>query len=57
MLLYARLIDLHRRKTEAELLNYGTKAHEALIELSELEFAEIEKAEQARTVRVNPEAA
>ena len=54
-LLYARLVDLNRRKTEAELINFGTKVYDALIELYELELAEIEKAEQARKQRNDPE--
>jgi len=57
LLLYARLVDLHRRKTEAELMGYGIKAYAALIELYELELAEIERAEEKRKHQANPEAA
>jgi len=57
LLLYARLVDLHRRKTEAELMNYGTKVYDALIELYELELAEVERAERARAQGANPKAA
>lgn len=42
ILLNARLVDLLRRKTEAELLGYGTKTYEALIEIYHMEIAEIE---------------
>jgi RNA polymerase-interacting CarD/CdnL/TRCF family regulator len=48
ILLNARLIDLHRRKTEAELKGYGTKPYETLIELCQLEIAEIEDARRSR---------
>ena len=41
ILLYGRLIDLHRRKTEAELMGYGTNAYRALIEVYEMQLAEI----------------
>ena len=57
LLLYARLVDLHRRKTEAELMNYGTKVYDALIELYELELAEVERVERAREQGANPKAA
>lgn len=57
LLLYARLVDLHRRKTEAELMGYGIKAYDALIELYELELAEIENADETRGRQTNPEAA
>lgn len=56
-LLYARLVDLHRRKTEAELMGYGIKAYDALIELYELELAEIENIEAKRKQQANPGAA
>jgi hypothetical protein len=56
-LLYARLVDLHRRKTEAELTGYGIKAYDALIELYEVELAELESAEEKRQRQANSEAA
>ncbi len=42
-LLFARLIDLHRRKTEAELLGHDTAVYDALIEAYKLELAQIEE--------------
>jgi hypothetical protein len=46
ILLYARLVDLHRRKTEAELMGFNTRAYDALVALYELELAEIAEARQ-----------
>ena len=48
LLLYARLVDLHRRKTEAQMMGYGTKVYDALIELYRLELAEIEASPEAK---------
>jgi hypothetical protein len=44
ILLYARLVDLLHRKTEAELMGFDTRACDALVALYELELAEIEEA-------------
>ena len=48
LMLYARLVDLHRRRTEAEMMGHSTKVHDALIELYRLELAEIEALLQAK---------
>lgn len=57
ILLYARLVDLHRRKTEAELRGYGTKTYETLIELYQREVAEIVEARSKQLGDPKPEAA
>jgi hypothetical protein len=44
VLLYARLVDLHRRKTEAEMLGHSTIVYDALIKVYQLELAEIDAA-------------
>jgi hypothetical protein len=45
ILVPARLVDLHRRKAEAEKKDYSTKTHiETLIEVYQLEVAEIDEA-------------
>jgi hypothetical protein len=49
LLLYSRLIDLHRRKTEAELMGYCSRAYQALIEIYEMELAEIEEDQSKRS--------
>jgi hypothetical protein len=54
LLLYARLVDLHRRKTEAELMGYGTKTYEMLIALYQQEVAEIEAARSAQFGQADP---
>jgi hypothetical protein len=56
LLLYARLIELHRRKTEAELLGCSSKAHEVLIELYEMELAEVQEARSKAFQATNPDA-
>ena len=56
ILLYGRLVDLHRRKTEAELMGLGSRVYDALIKLYETELAEIEEA-QAKQSDDKPEAA
>lgn len=48
LLLYARLVDLHRRKTDAEMMGYGTTVYDALIQLYRLELAEIEASPEAK---------
>ena len=48
LLLYARLVDLHRRKTEADMMGRSTTVYDALIELYRLELAEIEALQQAK---------
>jgi hypothetical protein len=57
ILLYGRLVDLHRRKTEAELMGFGTHAYDALIQFYELELAEIEEARSKQSDGTKPEAA
>jgi hypothetical protein len=47
--LFGRLVDLHRRKTEAQLLGYDTKTYETLIDLYMQELAEIEEAAKSAT--------
>jgi hypothetical protein len=56
-LLYARIADLHCRKTEAELMGYGTKTYEALIEIYQIEIAEILEARSKRPDGPKTEAA
>ena len=56
ILLYGRLADLHRRKTEAELMGFGSNVYDALIKLYEMELAEIEEA-QAKQSADKPDAA
>jgi hypothetical protein len=57
ILLYGRLIDLNRRKREAELMGFSIKAYEALIQFYELELAEIEEARSKQSDGTKPEAA
>jgi hypothetical protein len=57
LLLYSRLVDLHRRKTEAELMGFGTRAYQARIELYEIELAEIEEARSKQSQGSIPDAA
>jgi hypothetical protein len=57
LLLYARLVDLHRRKTEAELMGYGTNAYRALIEVYEMQLAEVLAARSKQSGGPKPEAA
>ncbi len=57
ILLYARLVDLQRRKTEAKRMGYGTKLHDALIKLYEMELAEIEEACSKLSREITPDAA
>jgi hypothetical protein len=56
LLLYARLVDLHHRKTEAALMGYRTKTYETLIELYQMEIAEIEAA-RLKASQETPDAA
>jgi hypothetical protein len=57
ILLYGRIADLRRRKTEAELMGYGTKTYEALIEIYQIEIAEILEARSSRSDGLKTEAA
>jgi hypothetical protein len=57
LLLCARIADLHCRKTEAELMGYGTKTYEALIEIYQIEIAEILDARAKRLGPAKTEAA
>jgi hypothetical protein len=47
ILLRARLVDLYRRKTEAEFMGQSTVAYEALIEIYRMELDEIEASQWA----------
>jgi hypothetical protein len=42
-LLYSELVELHRRRTEAELMGYRTKAYDALIAFYKMKLPEIER--------------
>jgi hypothetical protein len=57
ILLYGRIVDLHRRKTEAVLLGCGTNAYRALIEVYEMQLAEVLAARSKQSGDPNPEAA
>jgi hypothetical protein len=48
ILLYARLVDLHRRKTEAEMKGQSTVVFDALMDIYRQEIDEIEAARQLK---------
>jgi hypothetical protein len=50
-LLYSELIELHRRKTEAELKGFSPKAYDAVIAFYKLELLKSAKEEPDRDAR------
>ena len=46
--LYARLVDLHRRRTEAEMMGKSTVVYDALIKVYRLDIDEIEASRRAK---------